>query len=92
MREVEMGEREITGLQVLIVEDEAMIAMLLDVEVLVSETEADLAILDVNLAGQETYPLAEALASTGSAAIGLAFPFCKNPSRFGSLRRRSSKA
>jgi DNA-binding response OmpR family regulator len=82
MGESEMGK--IAGLQVLIVEDEAMIAMLLedmlvdlghcvsgsssrmsDAEALVSETEADLAILDVNLAGQETYPLAKALASRG---------------------------
>src|SRR3978361_2130927 len=79
-----MGNRDKTSLQILIVEDEAMIAMLLedmltdlghhvsgissrmsDAEVLVSKTEADLAILDVNLAGQDTYPLAETLTSRG---------------------------
>jgi DNA-binding response OmpR family regulator len=73
-----------TGLKVLIVEDEAMITMLLedmltdlghhvsgtssrmsDAEVLVSKNEADLAILDVNLAGQETYSLAQTLAARG---------------------------
>ena len=79
-----MGNSVNTGLKVLIVEDEAMITMLLedmlsdlghhvsgtsskmsDAEVLVSKNEADLAILDVNLAGQETYTLAETLAARG---------------------------
>lgn len=70
-----------SGLQVLVVEDESVIAMLIEdmlmdlghhvvatsgsmskASKLVSDSSADLAILDVNLNGEETYPLAASLA------------------------------
>lgn len=70
--------------RVLIVEDEGMVAMLLEdmltdlghevvaivghmerATELVAEAEIDLAILDVNLNGQETFPLASTLMSRG---------------------------
>ena len=70
------------GLQVLVVEDESMVAMLIEdmlidlghhvvatsgnmsnASKLVSDSTADLAILDVNLNGEETYPLAASLTS-----------------------------
>lgn len=70
--------------RVLIVEDEGMVAMLLEdmladlghevvavvghmeqAAKLVAEAEIDLAILDVNLNGQHTYPLASTLKSRG---------------------------
>jgi CheY-like chemotaxis protein len=70
------------GLQILVVEDESMVAMMLEdmledlgheviatsgrmaeASKLVSNASADLAILDVNLNGQETYPLADSLAA-----------------------------
>lgn len=69
-------------LQVLVVEDESMVAMLIEdmlldlghhvvatsgnmsnASKLVSDSSADLAILDVNLNGEETYPLAASLTS-----------------------------
>jgi CheY-like chemotaxis protein len=71
-----------SSLQILIVEDESMVAMMiedmledlghhvvatsgrmLNASKLVMDTGADLAILDVNLNGEETYPLAVSLAS-----------------------------
>jgi CheY-like chemotaxis protein len=71
-----------SGLQILIVEDESMVAMMIedmledlghkviatsgrmpDASKLVSGARADLAILDVNLNGEETYPLADSLAA-----------------------------
>jgi CheY-like chemotaxis protein len=71
-----------SGLQILIVEDESMVAMMIedmledlghkviatsgrmpDASKLVSDASADLAILDVNLNGEETYPLADSLAA-----------------------------
>jgi CheY-like chemotaxis protein len=71
-----------SGLQILIVEDESMVAMMIedmledlghkviatsgrmpDASKLVSDANADLAILDVNLNGEETYPLADSLAA-----------------------------
>ena len=71
-----------SSLQILIVEDESMVAMLIedmledlghkviatsgrmpDASKLVSDSIADLAILDVNLNGEETYPLADSLAA-----------------------------
>lgn len=70
--------------RVLIVEDEGMVAMLLEdmltdfghdvvaiagqmdrAAQLIAEIEADLVILDVNLNGEQTYSLAETLASQG---------------------------
>lgn len=70
------------SLQVLVVEDESMVAMMIEdmledlghcvlatsgrmpeASKLVSSASADLAILDVNLNGEETYPLAASLAS-----------------------------
>lgn len=70
------------GLQILVVEDESMVAMMIedmledlghqviatsarmsDASKLVSNASADLAILDVNLNGEETYPLADFLAA-----------------------------
>jgi CheY-like chemotaxis protein len=69
------------GLQILVVEDESLVAMMIedmltdlghevvatsgrmpDASKLVSDASADLAILDVNLNGEETYPLADSLA------------------------------
>ena len=72
------------GLRILVVEDEAAIAMLLDLgsEVVgpasrlsqalkLAESEAiDFAILDVNVAGEPVYPLVEMLARRG---IGFVF-------------------
>ena len=79
-----MGSEGIAGVRVLIVEDEAMIAMLLqdmleEMGCVVAATAAslddalraaasdplDLAILDVNLGGTETYPVADALRRRG---------------------------
>jgi len=70
--------------RVLVIEDEGMLAMLLEDMLgalghevigtagrmdraarLVSETSADVVILDVNLNGEQTYPLAHTLASRG---------------------------
>jgi CheY-like chemotaxis protein len=72
----------ISSLQILVVEDESMVAMMIedmledlghkviatsgrmpDASKLVSDASADLAILDVNLNGEETYPLADSLAA-----------------------------
>jgi CheY-like chemotaxis protein len=69
-----------SSLQILVVEDESMVAMMIedmledlghqvvatsgrmpDARKLVSDASADLAILDVNLNGEETYPLADSL-------------------------------
>jgi DNA-binding response OmpR family regulator len=71
-----------SNLQILVVEDESMVAMMIedmlidlghhvvatsgrmdDASKLASHANADLAILDVNLNGEETYPLATSLAS-----------------------------
>ena len=71
-----------SALQVLVVEDESMVAMLIEdmlvdlghhvvatsanmskASKLVSDCAADLAILDINLNGEETYPLAASLMS-----------------------------
>lgn len=79
-----MGSADIAGTRVLIVEDEAMIAMLLqdmleEIGCVVAATagvldeavqaaedgELDLAILDVNLGGSETYPVADVLRRRG---------------------------
>jgi CheY-like chemotaxis protein len=87
-----------SGLQILVVEDESMVAMMIedmledlghhvvatvgrmpDASELVLSAGADLAILDVNLNGAETYPLAASLASrkipvifaTGYGSLGI---------------------
>lgn len=80
-----MASEGITGARILIVEDEAMIALLLqdmleEMGCVVESTAAvigealaaaeaepgpDLAILDVNLAGTETYPVADILRRRG---------------------------
>ena len=71
-----------SSLQILIVEDESMVAMMIedmledlghqviatsgrmpDASKLVLNATADLAILDVNLNGEETYPLADSLSA-----------------------------
>lgn len=71
-----------SSLQILVVEDESMVAMMIedmledlghkviatsgrmpDASKLVSDSSADLAILDVNLNGEETYSLADSLAA-----------------------------
>ncbi len=70
------------SLQVLVIEDESLVAMMIedmltdlghevvatsgrmpDASMLASDASADLAILDVNLNGEETYPLADSLAA-----------------------------
>jgi DNA-binding NtrC family response regulator len=75
---------EMTRRRVVIIEDEGMVAMLLEdmltelghevvaivgkmdrAAQLISETSADVVVLDVNLNGEQTYPLASALASRG---------------------------
>jgi CheY-like chemotaxis protein len=72
----------VSSLQILVVEDESMVAMMIedmledlghkviatsgrmpDASKLVSDASADLAILDVNLNGEETFPLARSLAA-----------------------------
>lgn len=97
---------ELSGTRVLVVEDEAAIAMLLEDMLLdfgceivgpvarlaaaltMAQTETfGLAILDVNLAGEPIYPVAEALAtrgvpfvfSTGYGATGIKDPFRDRP-------------
>jgi CheY-like chemotaxis protein len=71
-----------SGLRVLVVEDETVVAMLIEDMLaelgctvvgtasrlskalqLLERVEADIAVLDVNLAGEEVYPVAEMLAS-----------------------------
>ena len=71
-----------SGLQILVVEDESMVAMMIedmltdlghevvatsgrmaDASRLAADAAADLVILDVNLNGEETYPLASSLVS-----------------------------
>jgi CheY-like chemotaxis protein len=100
-----MSGRGLEGLQVLIIEDEALIAMLIEdllvelggsaIKTATASDEAanciaslafDIAILDVNLRGQVTYPLADMLRekgipfvfATGYGADGI-------PERFGSV-------
>lgn len=93
-----MAERDLTGLRVLVVEDEAMVAMLVedtladigcevvgvasDLEEATAMAAAltlDAAVLDVNLNGVRTFPVAETLSarripflfSTGYGATGI---------------------
>ncbi len=79
------GRLPLMGYQVLIVEDEAMIMMLLEDMLAefgcivagvagsvseamsqISHTEIDAAILDVNLAGEKIFPVADVLAARGT--------------------------
>lgn len=75
----------LSGRRVLIVEDESLVAMLLEtilsdmgcavigpesnvgdgLRVVTGETDLDAALLDVNVAGQEVFPIAEALKARG---------------------------
>lgn len=93
-----MAERDLTGLRVLVVEDEAMVAMLVedtltdigcevvgvasDLEeatAMATSLALDAAVLDVNLNGVRTFPVAETLSarripflfSTGYGATGI---------------------
>jgi len=113
------------GRRVLVVEDETMIAMMvedmldelgcavvgpahaLDVALALAKTETDIdaAVLDVNLAGQAVYPVADALRekgvpaifSTGYGDVGLQgayrdAPVLQKPFRAGDLERALSEA
>lgn len=100
------SEGELTGLRILVVEDEAAISLLLEDMLLdfgcevigpaarlsaaldaVSNEQVDLAILDVNVAGEPIYPVAEALAqrsipfvfSTGYGSAGIRDSFRDRP-------------
>ena len=97
---------ELSGLRILVVEDEAAISLLLEDMLLdfgcevigpaarlaaaldaVSKEQVDLAILDVNVAGEPIYPVAEALAqrsipfvfSTGYGSAGIRDTFRDRP-------------
>lgn len=97
---------DLTGLRILVVEDEAAISLLLEDMLLdfgcevigpaarlsaaldaVSNEQVDLAILDVNVAGEPIYPVAEALAqrsipfvfSTGYGSAGIRDSFRDRP-------------
>ena len=100
------ADQDLTGLRVLVVEDEVAISLLLEdmlldfgCEVvgpagrvaaateLAKREELDLAVLDVTLAGQPIYPVAEALAargipfvfSTGYGSAGIDEPYRDRP-------------
>src|SRR3954454_15211149 len=97
-----MGDDQLNGLRVLVVEDEAAISMLLEDMLMdfgcaivgpaarlktamemAQGQDFDLAILDVNLAGESIYPVAETLAqgnrpfvfSTGYGGAGIKEPY-----------------
>ncbi|HEY5380412.1 MAG TPA: response regulator, partial [Pseudolabrys sp.] len=80
----EQSDRQVTGLRVLVVEDENLVALLLEDMLaelghtivgpvarvkkaldIIQREEIDLAILDVNINGEETYPIADVLAARG---------------------------
>ena len=84
MNEQTRGSTGDSSLQIIVVEDESLVAMMIedmltdlghqvvatsgrmpDASELVSNESADLAILDVNLNGEETYPLADSLTARG---------------------------
>ncbi|WP_371680029.1 response regulator [Microvirga sp. KLBC 81] len=100
------SEGDLTGLRILVVEDEAAISLLLEDMLLdfgcevigpaarlstaldaVAREQVDLAILDVNVAGEPIYPVAEALAersvpfvfSTGYGSAGIRDSFRDRP-------------
>ncbi|KLK92059.1 chemotaxis protein CheY [Microvirga vignae] len=100
------SEGDLTGLRILVVEDEAAISLLLEDMLLdfgcevigpaarlsaaldaVAREQMDLAILDVNVAGEPIYPVAEALAersipfvfSTGYGSAGIRDAFRDRP-------------
>jgi CheY-like chemotaxis protein len=100
------SEGDLTGLRILVVEDEAAISLLLEDMLLdfgcevigpaarlsaaldaVAKESLDLAILDVNVAGEPIYPVAEALAqrsipfvfSTGYGSAGIRDSFRDRP-------------
>ncbi|WP_445501144.1 response regulator [Microvirga sp. G4-2] len=100
------SEGDLTGLRILVVEDEAAISLLLEDMLLdfgcevigpaarlsaaldaVAREQVDLAILDVNVAGEPIYPVAEALAersipfvfSTGYGSAGIRDAFRDRP-------------
>lgn len=79
-----MSERDFSGLKILVVEDEAMISMMIEdmlldhgVDVvgpaggvaqamkLLDDAALDGALLDVNLGGEKSFPIADALAAKG---------------------------
>ncbi|MCZ4260024.1 MULTISPECIES: response regulator [Limimaricola] len=100
-----MGSGELTGVRVLLVEDECIVAMLgedvlseagcrVTVAMRLSEalraaeeSDLDVAILDVNLGNETSYPVAELLEerkipfifATGYASAGLAGSYAKHP-------------
>jgi CheY-like chemotaxis protein len=100
------ADQDLTGLRVLVVEDEVAISLLLEdmlldfgctvvgpagrlaaATELATREDLDLAVLDVNLAGQPIYPVAEALAvrgipfvfSTGYGSAGIDEPYRDRP-------------
>lgn len=100
------SEDDLSGLRILVVEDEAAISLLLEDMLLdfgcevigpaarlsaaldaVEQEKVDLAILDVNVAGEPIYPVAEALAqrsipfvfSTGYGSAGIRDAFRDRP-------------
>jgi CheY-like chemotaxis protein len=103
---IESATGDLTGLRILVVEDEAAISLLLEDMLLdfgcevvgpaarlaaaleaVAREKVDLAILDVNVAGEPIYPVAEALAarsipfvfSTGYGSAGIRDAFRDRP-------------
>lgn len=100
------GSGALSGLRVLVVEDEAAISLLLEdmlldlgcevvgpagrlavAKVMAEEEQLDLAILDVNVAGEPIYPVVDALAkrgvpfvfSTGYGSAGIDEPYRNRP-------------
>lgn len=100
------GSGDLSGLRVLVVEDEAAISLLLEdmlldlgcevvgpagrlavAKVMAEEENLDLAILDVNVAGEPIYPVVDALAkrgvpfvfSTGYGSAGIDEPYRNRP-------------
>lgn len=106
MTESMKSDGDLSGLRILVVEDEAAISLLLEDMLLdfgcevigpaarlsaaldvVAQEKVDLAILDVNVAGEPIYPVAEALAqrsipfvfSTGYGSAGIRDTFRDRP-------------
>jgi len=119
-----MKETRFSGLRVLVVEDESLVAMLIEDTLAsigcivagvagrleeaarqISSLEFDLAILDVNLNGRQSYPLAEALSkkgipfffATGYGVVGLpemfrSIPILEKPFQQDDFERTLAKA